>query len=618
MKQKLLPLAAAAVLLMTLTACQNSGQTVQQQHDQTEEVYTLTLSDGKVELDGQELPEDTEDGRVTVTHDIVYYQSGMGADYGEGTAADEHPPEEALAHKVVTIRQPGTYRVSGTLTAGQLAVDLGEEAKSDPGAVVTLILDGVDINCTVAPAVIFYHVYECDTDWVSYDEGAAEDYQSASTQDTSGAGANVVLADGSVNHISGSYVARIYQEGTTKKLHKYDGAFYSRMSMNISGETEGTGTLSITAANEGLDSELHLTINGGTILIQAQNDGINTNEDGVSVTTINGGTLEINAGLGEEGDGIDSNGYLVINGGTVYTLANDRSPDGGLDADLDILINGGHVVALGTRNDAVSSASGQMYMELSFASTLPAGSVVELADPEGNALLSLTTEKAAQSLTFSSPELDQDTVYTLTVDGVVQQYSGNMAGGFGGMGGHGGGLPPSGGQRPPEMQPGGQRPEGGEQPSERPQRPDGEGRDDGQRPPFSTGGQNGGGTLETEGSTEFILTDTVRSFSGISDSAQSSGKTTVAFSAQVAVGEDGSVTVSQIEAGQEIDASHVQISVTDIPSEDYAASCLLSEGDEALAAILPTDPGTYCLTIAVTGDDAYTGASQFRFIIPDD
>ena len=41
------------------------------------------------------------------------------------------------------------------------------------------------------------------------------------------------------------------------------------MSMNVSGEAEGTGVLNIEAANEGLDTELHLTINGGSIHIWA-------------------------------------------------------------------------------------------------------------------------------------------------------------------------------------------------------------------------------------------------------------------------------------------------------------------------------------------------------------
>ena len=97
----------------------------------------------------------------------------------------------------MTIRQPGTYRVSGSLSAGQLAVDLGEDAKTDPNAVVTLVLDGVDITCTVAPAVIFYRVFECDTDWVAYDNEEVDAYAGSSTMDTSAAGANIILADDS-------------------------------------------------------------------------------------------------------------------------------------------------------------------------------------------------------------------------------------------------------------------------------------------------------------------------------------------------------------------------------------------------------------------------------------
>lgn len=233
-----------------------------------------------------------------------------------------------------------------------------------------------------------------------------------------------------MNNISGSYVARIYKEGTTKKLHKYDGAFYSKMSMNIGGESEGDGVLNITGENEGLDTELHLTINGGVINIQAQDDGINVNEDGVSVVTVNGGTLQINAGLGAEGDGIDSNGFLVINGGNVYTMANQASPDGGLDADGDILINGGYVVATGIRNDPISDESAQQYIQLTFASVLPAGSQIALTDDSGDQLLSFTLEKSAQSIVFSSPDLKQDVDYTLTVDGVTQQYTGTSAGGM--------------------------------------------------------------------------------------------------------------------------------------------------------------------------------------------
>ena len=261
---------AAAAITLSLSACGTGTATSAASPSPAEEVSaayegerSLVLSDDQVTLDGLAIAEE-DAGDVTVSHDIVYYEPGQGSDYGEGAEADEHDAEEAQAHTVVTIRSAGTYRLSGTLSQGQIAIDLGDDAEDDPDAVVTLILDGVDVMCTVAPALIFYNVYEC---------GSSDEETAASEVDTSAAGANVIIADGSVNSFDGSHVARIYEPGTTDKLHKYDGAFYSKMSMNVSGETAGDGVLNITGDNEGLDTELHLTINGGVINIDAANGG---------------------------------------------------------------------------------------------------------------------------------------------------------------------------------------------------------------------------------------------------------------------------------------------------------------------------------------------------------
>ena len=321
----LLGLAMAAA---ALSGCGAQGRETAAQ--EFPDAVSIVLSDDGIIVDGKAVSTD-ESAAVHTAHDIVCYESGRDFTYGEGTEAGEHTAEEAEAHTVVHITQPGTYALSGTLSAGQIAVDLGEDAEDDPAAVVTLILNGVDITCTVAPAVIFYNVYEC---------GSTDEDTASETVDTSAAGANVLIADGTINNVTGSYVARIYdpdsvvlsEDGMTVedsgKLHKYDGAFYSKMSMNVDGGEAGTGVLNITADNEGLDTELHLTINGGTINITSGNDGINTNEDNVSVTTVNGGSVNIQVtGETGEGDGIDSNGWLVINGGAVTAAACSDSGD---------------------------------------------------------------------------------------------------------------------------------------------------------------------------------------------------------------------------------------------------------------------------------------------------
>ena len=440
--------AASMTLLMALTACGTQAELVSTPEVQKKSVEIL-LSDDGVQVDGAPAGTDQTDA-VYTANDIVYYESGKDFTYGEGTQADAHSAEDAAAHTVVHITQPGTYSLSGSLSRGQIAVDLGEEAKENPDAVVTLILNGADISCDVAPAVIFYNVYECGSDDV---DTASKDV------DTSAAGANVVIADGTENTVNGSYVARIYKadsvvlssDGThvedAKKLHKYDGAFYSKQSMNISGGEEKTGVLNIHAENEGLDSELHLTINGGNINIYSGNDGINTNEDGVSVTTVNGGSLNIQVtGDTGEGDGIDSNGWLVINGGTVTASACSDSMDAGIDSDMGIHINGGTVAASGHMLDRIE-AGGQTYAVFTFNQKQKGTDVLSMKNEDSSTLLELCPQNDYSILIYSSPDITPGT-YTLWSND--QQ----LAGQSGGTPGSGmtppERIPPFDGMEPPE------------------------------------------------------------------------------------------------------------------------------------------------------------------------
>lgn len=376
--KKVISCLLVCVLLVSVffVGCQKDNKV---QYDGTK----IALSDNGITVDGENITNDNTQA-VYSENDIVFYLEGQDFKYGEGTKDEEHSQAEADKHTVVHITKPGQYVLSGELSAGQVAVDLGEEAETDPNAVVTLVLNDVDITCTVAPAVIFYNVYEC---------GASDEETATKDVDTSKAGANVIIADGTENNINGSHVAKIYksyelnEEGTevvdSKKLHKYDAAFYSKKTMNVNGGEKGDGTLNITADNEGLDSELHLTINGGNINIESGNDGINTNEDNVSVTTINGGTLNILVtGSTGEGDGIDSNGWLVINGGNVNCNACGISGDAGIDSDKGIYINGGSVVASGNMLDRIAGGD-QTYVVFNFASKQKGGSTYTLKNSDG-------------------------------------------------------------------------------------------------------------------------------------------------------------------------------------------------------------------------------------------
>lgn len=540
--------------------------------DAASDETAIVLADDGITVDGEPVAEEPG-GRVYVAHDVVYYEDRdayeSGNPYGEGGADERHSAEEAAEVTVVHITEAGTYRVSGVLSNGQIWIDLGEGAAEDPEAVVRLVLDGVDITCEVAPAVVFYRVFECDNAWTA---------ESATWEvDTASAGANVAIEDGSANTVTGGHVARIYKDNDEqKKLWKIDGAFYSFMSMNVDGGPEGTGTLTIVADNEGLDTELHLTINGGNISILSQDDGINTNEDGVSVTTINGGSLHILAGLGSEGDGVDSNGWLVINGGTVVSMAHPAS-DSGLDSDMGNFVNGGTVVALGSTMDWAESDSDQVTMNLQFASQQSAGDAIVVMDEDGKVVFAYdpsedevagTQIRNYQGAVLSCPAFEVGANYSVYIGGVVsgaevqgvydaetitgyeggtqQAYTGTDVrmgpGGFGGPGGgmgFGGERPEGMGERPGDMgerpddmpeppegempQDMGERPEGMEEPPAKPEgmeEPFGEGgRPDDMPEPPTDGGQPQGDAagMESTGeaSTDFYMQDKVNSFSGV-------------------------------------------------------------------------------------------------------
>ncbi len=509
-------LAITAVLALLLTAC---GKAPIEQNPDTADAVDIVLSDDGITADGTAVGNDSADGIYT-SNDIVYYESGKDFTYGEGTENDAHSAQEAAEHTVVHITKAGKYSLSGKLSKGQIAVDLGEDAKENPEAAVTLVFNGAEISCSVAPAVIFYNVYECAGDEETKDV------------DTSSAGANVIIADGTVNKINGSYVARIYKPDTVvlnddktevedaKKLHKYDGAFYSKMSMNIDGGKESTGVLDITAENEGLDSEMHLTVNGGNINIQSGNDGINTNEDGVSVTTINGGKLTIKVtGDTGEGDGIDSNGWLVINGGAVSAYACSDSADAGIDSDMGIHINGGTVIASGHMLDRIEDG-GQNYAVFNFAQKQSGNETVVLKDKEGKTVAEVRPENAYSVLIFSSPDLTAGT-YTLWSD--KKQLAGQGGGMAGAPNMHGGNRPekPE-GEIPPEgfESPSGEMPpEGFEKPEDfenhkRPEMPEEMSRPEmpeGNRPEKPYGNNRG----EAELSPDFVIIDGANMFGSV-------------------------------------------------------------------------------------------------------
>ena len=211
-------------------------------------------------------------------------------------ASMTHSPSDAYNYPVLHITKPGSYDLSGTWQ-GQIWVDVDDD--EDPKSQVVLILNGLTVNCKVAPALVFKKVYECGSgDIVSSSDKlpsimASDAFKVADyLADNSNfyAGAIVMLAANKTNKLNGTNVPRLNQpvinkdyKNTTnsadligtfvkaqKKMYKLDGAFHSRMSMVITNETAGTnGTLVVSSDYEGLGSELHMLIESGDVTVNA-------------------------------------------------------------------------------------------------------------------------------------------------------------------------------------------------------------------------------------------------------------------------------------------------------------------------------------------------------------
>ena len=190
----------------------------------------------------------------------------------------------------VKIAYPGTYRVRGTLTDGQILVDC-----EDFHGGVYILLDGADVSCSSGPAV-----------YVKQSEKTV-----------------LHLAEGSVNRLQdgAGYTLTEKQEVST------GGAVYCDDDLYI----EGDGTLTVIGNNaDGIRSKDGLTISAGTVTVTAADDGV----QGSDYVDIQGGVLSVTA----TGDGIASTkGDITLAGGNVTVAA---AGDGVASA-ADVYLQGG-------------------------------------------------------------------------------------------------------------------------------------------------------------------------------------------------------------------------------------------------------------------------------------
>ncbi len=235
----------------------------------------------------------------------------------------------------VMICQGGKYRISGTLEEGQICVDTADGEK------VVLCLAGIQISNSAEAAV---YIKNAEETTIQLEEGTENILQSGSetaaenTENTENAAdaententENAADAENTENTVNAADTENTENE---EEVLPVKAAVYAKDDLTITGE----GALNVYGyIRNGIHTTNHLTINSGTIRVEAADAGIK----GKDSVTITGGDFTVISG----GDGIKSHdtagegyGQISISGGTFRI----ESGGDGMQAETTLAVSGG-------------------------------------------------------------------------------------------------------------------------------------------------------------------------------------------------------------------------------------------------------------------------------------
>ena len=130
---------------------------------------------------------------------------------------------------------------------------------------------------------------------------------------------------------------------------------------------------------------------------------------------INGGYIALDA----EGDGLDSNDDFEMTGGKVIVSGSSLTSNSALDVVGTLTVDNGFLVASGSSRmaQAPGTSSDQNSILVTFNSTLAAGTLVHIENQDGEEILNFEPPKSFDSMAFSSPELITGDTYTIYLGG---------------------------------------------------------------------------------------------------------------------------------------------------------------------------------------------------------
>lgn len=180
--------------------------------------------------------------------------------------------------------------------------------------------------------------------------------------------------------------------------------------VSVTGKSEGS---------EGMESKASITINGGEVICEAYDDGMNA----AKAITMNDGRLYACA---SNNDGIDSNGTMTINGGLVIGVGG-SAPEAGIDIDNsnNFKVYGGVAIGYGGSLQSTPSTSSTQCSVAYGGVSATQGKMIALLDASAQPIVTFEFPRTISSATLfvTSPEIVKGSTYSFSGSGTLTNYT---------------------------------------------------------------------------------------------------------------------------------------------------------------------------------------------------
>jgi hypothetical protein len=242
----------------------------------------------------------------------------------------------------VTIATGGTYRLTGTLSDGQVVV------AADKSETVQLILDGAGISSSTSAPL---YVKSAKAVGLTLADGSRSYLADGASRLTSASGSDEPDAA-----LFSDVDLTIGGNGSLAVEGRYNDGIASKDDLAIT-----AGTIAVTAVGDGIRGRDRLDVDGGAITVTAGKDGLKSSNDEdpeKGVVAIGAGTIQITAredGIQAETDVAIGGGTITISsgGGSAASLAADASAKG-IKGAVEVRIDGG-TITVDAADDAIHS-----------------------------------------------------------------------------------------------------------------------------------------------------------------------------------------------------------------------------------------------------------------------